>query len=110
MISSIIDIEREIPIRLPSSELLQVEKGATFTVWITGAGDFFFDGRKDSPRNLVSYARYRLAGNPQVRALISADRDLPFVTVNSVLESLKEAGVYDIVMVTKKTDGTPFHE
>jgi biopolymer transport protein ExbD len=110
MISSIIDIEREIPVRLPGSETIQIEKGRSFTVWITASGDYYFDGRRDTAHNLVSYARYRLAGDPGVKALVSADRDLPFESVNGVLESLREAGVYNIVMVAKKSRGTGPHE
>ena len=59
---------------------------------------------KDNLRNLVSYARYRISVNTDIKALISADRELPFEYINSAMEALKDAGVYNIVLVSKKKE------
>jgi biopolymer transport protein ExbD len=102
MLSSILEIEKEIPIQLPESRIRVSETGKYFNVWVTSGGEYIFDGARNRVKNLQAYARYRLTGNPEIKALISADRNLPYREINAALEQLKEAGVSNVVLVSKK--------
>ncbi len=102
MLSSIMEMEKEIPVKLPESRISVQEKGKYFNIWIDENGDYFFDNRKDSSANLATFARYKLASNPDTTALIRAEKDIPYEFVNAVMESLKEAGLHSIVLVSRK--------
>jgi biopolymer transport protein ExbD len=104
MLSSILEMEKEIPIDLPGSRITKSETGKFFNIWITPDGTLIYDGKPGSLESLVSYARYRRSGNSDMRALINADRNTPYRQINSVLEALKEAGLHRIVMVSRKDD------
>jgi biopolymer transport protein ExbD len=51
---------------------------------------------------LYRAAKYRAADNPDVRAMIGADAALPYRRVNDAMETLREAGVYTIVLLSRK--------
>lgn len=102
MLSSVAEMEREIPLRLPESRISIRESDKFFNIWINRKGEIFYDNKRDNLDNLVSFARYRASSNPAVKALIRADREIPYEIVNNVLETLKESGVYNIVLVSKK--------
>ena len=104
MVSSVLEMEKEIPINLPESRISVSETRKYFNIWINSKGELYLDGKRDSLRNLVSYARYRISVNTDIKALISADRELPFEYINSAMEALRDAGVYNIVLVSKKKE------
>lgn len=104
MLSSILEMEKEIPINLPESRVVRSETIKYFNIWITSDSTYLLDGKTGSPQSLIQYAKYRLSGNPEIKALINADRNLSYEHINSVLELLKEAGIRNIVLVCKKKD------
>lgn len=102
MLSSILEMEKEIPINLPESRIIKSETKKYFNIWITSDGSYHLDGKTGTAQNLVQYARYRSSGNPDIKALINADRNLSYEHINRILELLKEAGIHNVVMVSKK--------
>jgi biopolymer transport protein ExbD len=104
MVSSVLEMEKEIPVNLPESRISVSETRKYFNIWINSRGELYLDGKRDNLRNLVSFARYRISINADIKALISADRELPFEYINSAMEALKDAGVYNIVLVSKKKE------
>jgi biopolymer transport protein ExbD len=104
MVSSVLEMEKEIPVNLPESRISVSETRKYFNIWINNRGELYLDGKRDNLRNLISYARYRISANADIKALISADRELPFEYINSAMEALKDAGVYNIVLVSKKKE------
>ncbi len=102
MVSSILEMEKEIPINLPESRISMTESTKYMNVWMNPAGDTFVNGEKVKLEKLYLYAKYKVTANPDVKALISADRSLPFKYVNSVMEVMRDAGIYNIVFVSKK--------
>lgn len=104
MVSSVLEMEKEIPVNLPESRISVSETRKYFNIWINNRGELYLDGKKDNLRNLVSFARYKISINADIKALISADRELPFEYVNSAMEALKDAGVYNIVLVSRKKE------
>ena len=102
MVSSVLEMEKEIPINLPQSRISVSETKKYFNIWINGKGEIFFNGEKKTLQNLSSFAKYKINGNPDLKALISGDRELAYEYINSILEVLKDAGVYNVVLVSKK--------
>src|SRR4030042_5275515 len=96
MLSSILEMEREIPVNLPEARVSKTQTGTYFNIWVTADGDYIFDDKKGTLEGLAVYARYRFTGNSDMRALINADREIPYHYINGVLDALKQAGVNSI--------------
>lgn len=104
MVSSVLEMEKEIPVNLPESRISVSETSKYFNIWIDNRGELYLDGKRDNLRNLVSFAQYKISINADIKALISADKALPFEYVNSAMEALRDAGVYNIVLVSRKKE------
>jgi len=102
MLTSISDMEMEIPINLPESRIHVSDTQKHFSVWINEKGEYIFDNKINSINELETFARYKMAANPDIRVLLNADRDIPFIYINNALEMLKEAGLYNIILISKK--------
>ncbi|MBN2434001.1 MAG: biopolymer transporter ExbD [Spirochaetes bacterium] len=102
MLSSISEEDKEIQIELPSSRVSVQEDKKFFNVWVDSAGDIFFNAKKGSPAALTTYALYKLKADPETRVLIRASRDVSYSVIDSVFESLREAGAYNVVLVSEK--------
>ncbi len=105
MLSSISGMEKEVPVRLPESKNVPAHDKKHFNIFIRENGSLFFDSRENSIEELVSFVRYRKSASPSIRAMIHADRSIPYKYVNQVMKSLKEAGLYNIVLASKKAGG-----
>lgn len=102
MLSSIMDIEKEIPLNLPQSKVTEITKDKYLNIWINAQGEHFFDNKRDCIENLIPYVKSRLSSNRNIKALIRADKTIPYKNIDSVLQKLKEAELYNIVLVSKK--------
>ncbi len=100
--TSILEIEREIPMSLPEAAMAKTETKKHIKIWIDGRGELYFNDKKDTLDNLYLHARYMVASRPDLRALISADRAIPFEYVNRTLETLRDAGIYNVVLISRK--------
>jgi biopolymer transport protein ExbD len=102
ILTSTIDMDRSIPVTLPLSETSTGGSYKFFHVWIDSKGGIFLRGERKSEDELIEFARYRAIDNPDVKGLIGAERNISFMKVNSVMELLRDSGVYNIVLLTKK--------
>ena len=105
MLSAIVDEEKEIPLQLPESGIMESQTGGFLSIWVTEHGDIYFDNKSDTLKNLPGFAEYSLAMNPEIKALIIADKKVPFSRVNSVMEALRSAELYNITLVSRKKEG-----
>ncbi|MCU0845389.1 MAG: biopolymer transporter ExbD [Spirochaetes bacterium] len=102
ILTSTIDIERNIPVALPGARSTESGSKKYFHVWIDAGGDCFVRGGRMDRGGLYRAAKYRAADNPDVRAMIGADANLPYRRVNEAMETLRDAGVYNIVLLSRK--------
>lgn len=102
ILTSTIDIERNIPVMLPEARATESETRKYFHVWLDAKGDCFVRGERMDREALYLAAKYRAADNPDVRAMIGADTNLPYRRVNEAMETLREAGVYNIVLLSRR--------
>ncbi len=100
--SSILEMEKEIPVNLPESRIATSETKAHISLWIDRQGELFFDGKKGSLDNLRSFAQYRVSSNPETKALINADKSIPFEYVHRTMETLRDSGIYSIILISNK--------
>jgi len=102
ILTSTIDMDRSIPVDLPVSETSTGGSYKFFHIWIDGSGDIYLRGEKKSEDELMEFSRYRSIDNPDVKGLIGAEKNISFIKINRVMEILRDSGVYNIVLLTKK--------
>jgi len=102
ILTSTIDIERNVPVSLPEARATESGAKKYFHVWLDARGDCYVRGERMDREALYRAAKYRAADNPDVRAMIGADAALPYRRVNEAMETLREAGVYTIVLLSRK--------
>ncbi len=102
ILTSTIDMDRSIPVNLPETESSTGGSYKFFHVWINLNGEIYLRGIMKTEDELIEFARYRSIDNPDVKGLIGADRGVPFSNINRVMELLRDSGVYNIVLLTKK--------
>lgn len=105
MLSAIVDTEKEIPLQLPEAGIMESHTGGFLSIWVTEQGEIYFDKKNDILENLPGFAEYSLALNPEIKALIIADKKVHFSIINSVMEALRSAELYNITLVSKKKEG-----
>ena len=84
MLSSIMDAEKEIPLKLPVSNTTKITKDKFLNIWIDKKGNYFFDNKKNNIENLKPYIQSRLASNRNLKALIRADKNIPYNKIDLV--------------------------
>lgn len=104
ILTSTIDMDRSIPVNLPETETLSGGSYKFFHVWINSSGDTYLRGEKKTEDELIEFVRYRSIDNPDVKGLIGADKGVSFSRINSIMELLRDSGVYNIVLLTKKKE------
>jgi biopolymer transport protein ExbD len=102
MISSIGEVDKEIKLDLPEARMTIQEKKKYFNVWITPDGKYSFGGRVGTLTALTTFAQYSVVSNPETRALIRAESTVPYEYINGAMDSLKDAGVRNVILVSKK--------
>ena len=85
--------QHAIPLDLPKATTGQ-EIQEIFSVSLTPKGDLFLNGAAlPNDGDLVAAALVAKTKNPELRAVVQADGDVPHRRVMSVLDALKRAGV-----------------
>ncbi len=102
MISSIGEVDKELQLNLPEARMTIQEKKKYFNVWITPDGKYAFGGKEGTLTALTTFAQYNMVSNPETRALIRAESTVPYEYINSAIDSLKDAGVRNVILVSKK--------
>jgi biopolymer transport protein ExbD len=114
MISSIAEAEKEIQVLLPEARMAIEEKNKFFNLYVkkneADQIEYYYGFDKcdfDNLTLLTNYARTKLLNlnpeqMPEFRALIRSDKDIPYRYINGAMSAIKEAGVYNIMLVTEK--------
>jgi len=87
MLSSIMDAEKEIPLKLPVSNTTKITKDKFLNIWIDKKGNYFFDNKKNNIENLKPYIQSRLASNRNLKALIRADKNIPYNFIINIIHN-----------------------
>jgi biopolymer transport protein ExbD len=77
---------------------------SSLSIVLDKQGKLFLDGQPLSPSGLDQAVRGRLAAEPGVTALVSADRAASHGDVVGLMDSVRRLGVRDIAINTKAQD------
>lgn len=95
-------VEHGIPLDLPAGKPVPgTEEASTYEVSIGPDRQLYFENRPVSPLELEDALREVARGEPNVRVYVRADKAVDYGTVVEVLQSLQEANLHRIALVTR---------
>ncbi len=89
-----------VKVNLPEASSGDQSPSTPFTVAITNEGDVSVNGESVDEEKLKQMAALEAEKNPELQALIGADRDVPHGTVIKVLDWIKSAGIKKFSLTT----------
>ncbi len=92
-------VQPAVPLDLPEAKGGE-ELQTIFAVTLPKDGSVLVDGEKVADADLLGHAKAALAKEPELRAVIQADGDVPHRRVIGVLDRLKEAGIVRVAFGT----------
>lgn len=91
--------QERIPVEIPtaSHSVRPQDPSGRGTVSITESGDIYAGTEPVTPEQLLELTRGRLKENPRFKLFLRADRNTPHEHVRTVMQTMAEAGVVDII-------------
>jgi biopolymer transport protein ExbD len=83
----------QIPVDLPSAANSGAVVDPTVNLVLSGAGELFVDGEPIAAEGLLPALVQRHTANEKTRAVIAADRHLPYERVVALIDAVKSAGI-----------------
>jgi biopolymer transport protein ExbD len=98
--------QERIPVQIPvaSHSVRPDDPSGRGTVSIKENGDIFAGVEQVSPEQLLDLTRLRLKENPRFKLFLRADRRTPHEHVRTVMQTMAEAGVVDIIFSSYEAD------
>jgi biopolymer transport protein ExbD len=93
MVTAPMIMKPSISVNLPKSASGDSTKPSKLNISIAADGQVQLDGKKVSENEILASAKDEFSKNPDVQAIISADKDVPHGKVVSILDVVKSAGV-----------------
>jgi biopolymer transport protein ExbD len=93
MVTAPMIMKPSINVNLPKSATGDATKPSKLNISIAADGQVQLDGKKVSDSDIAALAKDEFAKNPEVQAIISADKDVAHGKVVSILDIVKSAGV-----------------
>jgi biopolymer transport protein ExbD len=93
MVTAPMIMKPSINVNLPKSATGDSTKPSKLNISIAADGQVQLDGKKVSDADVMNAAKDEFSKNPDVQAIISADKDVSHGKVVSILDIVKSAGV-----------------
>jgi biopolymer transport protein ExbD len=108
MLVALINYRKEVHIDYPEAaeSVKKVSDKKNLELWIDKSGSVYMDGTRSSLGEIENAVGDLYRNAPETRVHIIADRDVPFVNVNSVLEILQLLE-YRVVTFVVRESGQP---
>lgn len=93
MVTAPMIMKPSISVNLPKSGTGDSTQPSKLNITISGNGTLTLDGKTADEKTIEAFASEEFKKNPDVQAIIAADKDVPHGRVVSVLDIVKSAGV-----------------
>ncbi len=93
-----------IELQLPRAVTISEQKKENFVIDIDSSGNIYYKGEKLTYERLTKIARDVYAENNQVVAIINADRNVKYDHIISAMDSLRQAGIYQLALAADKKE------
>jgi biopolymer transport protein ExbD len=97
-------VHRGMPVDLPISSTVKVDKKLIISVTIDGRGQIFLDKKAVALKELAEKLRGYTRENPIPGVLLFADKNLPYQQLFAVIDQIKTAGISRISLQAEVED------
>lgn len=97
-------VHRGMPVDLPISSSVKVDKKLIISVTIDGRGQIFLDKKAVALKELAEKLRGSTRENPIPGVLLFADKNLPYQQLFAVIDQIKTAGISRISLQAEVED------
>lgn len=93
MVTTSYIVKAQIEIDLPKAASGQSEMKETFALQVDADGNFFVNGESKTLEEIGVWAKEAKAQNPEVRAIIAADKKVEYEKVIDLIDTIKTNGI-----------------
>lgn len=93
MVTAPMIMKPSLKVDLPKGQSGDKTKASPFQVTLSSSGGLFLNGKLINLKMLAERAKEELSKNPDLQAVISADKEVPHGTVVETLDTVKTAGI-----------------
>ena len=93
-----------IEMQLPKAVTVQEQENDNFVIEINEKGNFFYDEEKMSLVNITDIAENKFRDNKDLVVVINADRAVKYEHIVSVMDSLRQVGIFNLALAAEKDD------
>jgi len=102
MVTTPMIMQPSIKVQLPKAASGEESTPSQLTVTIAADGTIDVNGEVMNDESLGAKARSSLAENPDIQAIISADKDVAHGKVIGVIDAIKSAGIFKFAITTQQ--------
>jgi len=93
MLTSSVVVQKEILVDLPRAASGQSETKSTLTFQVKESGEYLLDDQKVTLEEIGESVGRRIEENPELRAVIAADKDVKYQRVVDLIDTIKTNGL-----------------
>jgi len=86
-------VHRGLPIQLPTSSSVKIDKNLVLSVTVKADGTIFLDKEKIAPKKLTKALQMKAKGEKEPGVLLFADRSLAYQKLFHVLDQIRNSGI-----------------
>ena len=102
MVTAPMIMKPSINVNLPKAASGEETVPSSLSISITAAGTMMLNGQASDEANIQTKAQQEVGKNPDIQAVISADKDVPHGTVVRIIDIVKTAGVKKFAISIEK--------
>ncbi|MGA8240664.1 MAG: biopolymer transporter ExbD [Desulfobacterales bacterium] len=99
-------VHRGLPVNLPASKTVKIDKKLVLAVTISADGSIFVDKEPVELNRLTTVLQAKATGQEQPGVLLFADRNLTYQSLFEVLDQIRQAGL-NRISLQAELDETP---
>lgn len=104
MVTAPMIMKPSIAVNLPKATTGEATPSTQLTITLGGQGELFLNNKKVDLPGVLAAAQSSVIKNPEVQAIITADKEVPHGKVIEVLDMVKQGGVKKFgISIDKKT-------
>lgn len=102
MVTAPMIMRPSIPVNLPKASSGESAEKTPFTITMSGDGRLFLNNQETDLAGILAAAQAQVSKNPEIQAIISADKDVAHGKVVAVMDTVKQGGVKKFAISIEK--------
>lgn len=102
MVTTSYIVKQQIKVNLPKAASGEAEVQSTLTFKVTAQGQYVLDGKPTTLATIAATVSRRKKADPKIRAVIAADKDVPYGKVIDLIDTIKQNGLEKFALNIQK--------